>query len=465
MAYSLLIGGRLVSTRETMDVINPATEQVLAKCPVASHAQLDEAVATAKNAFAGWSETPIAKRKDAVRAVADIIQNNAAELARLLTQEQGKPLVDATREVMGAAMFFRNFTGMELQTRSIKSEGRRVELHRRPLGVVGAIVPWNFPLVLMAMKVAPALIAGNTVVLKPAPSTPLSTLKVGELIKEALPPGVLNVISGTNELGAWLTAHPDVRKISFTGSTATGAKVMQGAASTLKRITLELGGNDAAIVLDDVDPKQAAPKLFQGAFTNNGQICIGIKRLYVHDKIYDAMCSELANLARDAIVGDGLAQGTQLGPMQNRTQYEKVLAIIAEAKGQGKVIAGDRPFAGPGYFIYPTIVRDIAEGTELVDGEQFGPVLPVIRYSDPEDAVARANASPYGLGASIWCAEPDRAYDLAKRVEAGTVWVNKHADMALEIPFGGAKQSGIGAELAEEGLAEFTQLQVINMVS
>lgn len=465
MAYSLLIGGRLVSTRETMDVINPATEQVLAKCPVASHAQLDEAVVAAKDAFAGWSETPIAKRKDAVRAVADIIQNNAAELARLLTQEQGKPLADATREVMGAAMFFRNFTGIELPTRSIKSEGRRVELHRRPLGVVGAIVPWNFPLVLMAMKVAPALIAGNTVVLKPAPSTPLSTLKVGELIKEALPPGVLNVISGTNELGAWLTAHPDVRKISFTGSTATGAKVMQGAASTLKRITLELGGNDAAIVLDDVDPKQAAPKLFQGAFTNNGQMCIGIKRLYVHDKIYDAMCSELANLARDAIVGDGLAQGTQLGPMQNRTQYEKVLAIIAEAKGQGKVIAGDRPFAGPGYFIYPTIVRDIAEGTELVDGEQFGPVLPVIRYSDPEDAVARANASPYGLGASIWCAEPDRAYDLAKRVEAGTVWVNKHADMALEIPFGGAKQSGIGAELAEEGLAEFTQLQVINMVS
>lgn len=465
MAFSLLIGGQLVSTRETMDVINPATEQVLAKCPVASRTQLDDAVAAAKHAFAAWSETPIGRRKDAVRAVSDIIKNNAAELARLLTQEQGKPLGDATREVMGAAMFFRNFTNMELPTRNVNSEGRKVELHRRPLGVVGAIVPWNFPLVLMAMKVAPALIMGNTVVLKPAPSTPLSTLKLGELIRGALPPGVINVIAGTNDLGAWLTAHPDVRKISFTGSTATGAKVMQGAASTLKRITLELGGNDAAIVLDDVDPKETAPKLFQGAFANNGQICIGIKRLYVHDKIYDAMCDELANLAKGAVVGDGLAQGTQLGPMQNKSQYERVLKIIAEAKGQGKVIAGDRPFTGPGYFIYPTIVRDIAEGTELVDGEQFGPVLPVIRYTDPDDAVARANASPYGLGASIWCAEPDRAYELARRVEAGTVWVNKHADMALEIPFGGAKQSGIGAELAEEGLAEFTQLQVINMAS
>ena len=465
MSYNLLIDGQLVSTTEMMNVVNPATEEVLAKCPVASRAQLDQAVAAAKAAFPAWSETPIASRKEAVRAVADLIQHNAAVLARLLTQEQGKPLADAMREVMGAAMFFRNFTNMDLPTRSINSEGRKVELHRRPLGVVGAIVPWNFPLILMAMKVAPAIMAGNTVVLKPAPSTPLSTLKLGELVKDTLPPGVLNVISGTNDLGAWLTAHPDVRKISFTGSTATGARVMQGAASTLKRITLELGGNDAAIVLDDVDPKEAAPKLFQGAFTNNGQICIGIKRLYVHDRIYDAMCDELATLAKDAVVGDGLAQGTQLGPMQNKPQYEKVLSIIAEARQQGKVIAGDRPFDGPGYFIYPTIVRDISEGTELVDGEQFGPVLPVIRYFDPDDAIARANASPYGLGASIWCADSDRAYDLATRMEAGTVWVNKHADMALEIPFGGAKQSGMGAELGEEGLAEFTQLQVINMAS
>ncbi|MBN9534051.1 MAG: aldehyde dehydrogenase family protein [Alphaproteobacteria bacterium] len=462
--YKLLIGGRMADGNLTMDVVNPATEEVLAKAPRASKAQLDEAVAAAKAAFPAWSATPIATRKAALTAIADVMEKNAGELARILTQEQGKPLADATGEVYGAAAFFRYFTALDLPVKVLDdSKDRRVEMHRKPLGVIGAIVPWNFPMILMAFKVPPALLAGNTIVVKPAPTTPLSTLRFGELVKDLLPPGVLNVITDANDLGGALTAHPDVRKISFTGSTATGRKVMAGAAETLKRITLELGGNDAGIVLPDVNPKETAPKLFQGAFQNNGQVCIAMKRLYVHESIYDAMCDELAALAEQAVVGDGLEQGTQLGPLQNRMQFEKVKEILADAKKHGTIIAGGEVPDRPGYFIKPTIVRDITDGTRLVDEEQFGPVLPVIKYSDPEDAVARANASPYGLGGSIWSTDLDKAYALANQMNSGTVWVNKHADLAPNIPFGGAGQSGLGSELGEEGLAEFTQVQVINV--
>jgi len=460
----LLIDGQLEDGDLSMDVINPATGAAFMTCPRASKAQLDRAVAAAKAAFPAWSKTPIAERKAALNAIADVIQANAGELARLLTQEQGKPIGDATGEVYGAAAFFRYFTSLDLPVKVIDdSEGRKVEAHRRPLGVIGAIVPWNFPLILMAFKVPAALLAGNTMVLKPAATTPLATLRMAELIKDLLPAGVLNVIADANDLGGEMTAHPDIRKISFTGSSATGAKVMAGAAATLKRITLELGGNDAGIVLGDVDPKTAAPKIFQGAFQNSGQVCIAMKRLYVHESIYDAMCDELAALAEAAVVGDGLEQGTQLGPLQNKMQYDKVMDLIEDTRQHGNIIAGGGTPDRPGYFIRPTIVRDITDGSRLVDEEQFGPVLPVIKYSDPEDALVRANASPYGLGGSIWSSDLDRAYALAERMESGTVWINKHSELAPNIPFGGAKQSGLGVELGEEGLMEFTQLQVINM--
>jgi len=462
--FQLLINGRLVDGDASMDVINPATEQVVAKAPRASKAQLNEAVAAAKAAFPGWAATPIAERKAALGAIAAVIQANAAELARLLTQEQGKPIGDATMEVYGASAFFGYFTSLDLPVKVLDdSPGRLVEQRRKPLGVIGAMVPWNFPLILMAFKVPAALLAGNTIVLKPAPTTPLSTLRIAALIKDLLPPGVLNVIADAGELGAEMTRHPDIRKISFTGSTETGKKVMAGAAELLKRITLELGGNDAGIVLADNDPKTVAPKLFAGAFQNSGQVCIAMKRLYVHDSIYDAVCNELAVLADAAVVGDGLEQGTQLGPLQNKMQYDKVMDLIADAKKHGKVIAGGEASEGKGYFVRPTIVRDITDGARLVDEEQFGPVLPVIRFSDDQDAVDRANASPYGLGGSIWSGDLVKAHALAERMESGTVWINKHAELAPNIPFGGAKFSGLGTELGEEGLAEFTQLQVINM--
>ena len=423
---------------------------------------------TSQGVFNNFKEEQIKKgvkfTQKALNAIADAIEANGAELARLLTQEQGKPIGDATGEVYGTAAFFRYFTMLDLPVKVIEdSDGKKVEAHRRPLGVIGAIVPWNFPMILMAFKLPPALLTGNTVVLKPAPTTPLTSLKLGELIKDILPAGVLNILADENDLGTPLTAHPDVRKISFTGSTATGQKVMAGAAGLLKRITLELGGNDAGIVLDDVNPKEAAPKLFQSAFQNSGQVCVAMKRLYVHEKIYDEMCDELAAIANNTIIGDGLKQGTQLGPLQNRMQFEKVKELIEDAKKTGKVIAGGEVPEEKGYFIQPTIVRDISDGTRLVDEEQFGPVLPVIKYSDPEDAIARANASPYGLGGSIWSSDKGRAYDLATKLDSGSVWINKHAELAPNIPFGGARLSGVGSELGEEGLAEFTQLKIINI--
>ena len=462
--YRLLINGALVEGDQSMDVINPATEEVLASCPRASEAQLDEAVAAAKAAFAEWSGTSIDERKAVVNAIADAIEANGQELAQLLTQEQGKPIGDAMGEVFGTAAFFRYFTSLDLPVEVIDdSEGRRVEAHRKPVGVVGAIVPWNFPMILMAFKVPPALIAGNTVVLKPAPTTPLTSLKLAELIKDIVPAGVVNVITDANDLGAPLTAHPDVDKISFTGSTATGSKVMAGAAGLLKRITLELGGNDAGVVLDDVDPKEVAPQLFASAFQNSGQVCIAMKRLYVHDSIYEEVVDELATLANETVIGDGLEQGTKLGPLQNSMQFEKVKELITDAAKNGTIAAGGEVPDQPGYFIRPTIVRDVAEGTRIVDEEQFGPVLPVIRFEDEDDAIARANSTDYGLGGSIWSSNLDRAYALAGKMESGTVWINKHAELDPAIPFGGVKQSGIGSELGQEGLQEFTQLKVINM--
>jgi acyl-CoA reductase-like NAD-dependent aldehyde dehydrogenase len=261
-----------------------------------------------------------------------------------------------------------------------------------------------------------------------------------------------------------MTRHAGIDKISFTGSTATGAKVMAGAAATLKRVTLELGGNDAAIVLDDVDVKAVAPQLFASAFTNSGQVCIAVKRLYVPNALYDALCSELAALADAAVVGNGLEEGTQFGPLQNRMQFERVKELLDDARRHGKVIAGGQ-VAGPGegFFIRPTIVRDIADGTRLVDEEQFGPVLPVIRYGTLDDAIARVNASPYGLGGSVWSSDVERARTVAERVESGTVWVNKHLDLTPDVPFAGCRQSGVGTELGVDGLREFTQRRVINI--
>ncbi len=463
--YKLLIGGKAVDGASTFDVINPATGEAFAQCPKASEAQLNEAVAAAKAAFPAWAATPIDDRAALVAQLADKLEARAGEFAALLTSEQGKPLDQAMYEVIGSYMTLRAFSEMRPETRVLRDDGvNKVFEHRTPLGVVGAITPWNFPIILAMNKIGPALVAGNTVVLKPAPTTPLTSLLFGELSRDVLPAGVLNIICDQNDLGHLLTAHPDVAKVAFTGSTATGKKVMASAAAMVKRVTLELGGNDAAIVMDDVDPKIAARKVFDGAMTNAGQICVAVKRAYVPQTMYDDFCDEIAKLAKDAVVDDGSRQGTQIGPVQNAMQFEKVKSLLDDAREKGTVLAGGAPLDRPGYFIPPTIVRDLTDDDRLVREEQFGPVLPVLSYSDVDDVIARANDSEYGLAGTVWGNDVERATEIAKRIDSGTVWVNQHLAIEPGIPFRGAKQSGLGGELGQEGFNEYTQPHIINSV-
>jgi len=325
-------------------------------------------------------------------------------------------------------------------------------------------VPWNFPVLLAVWKIGPALLTGNTLVLKPSPNTPLATLRIAELLRPVLPPGVFNVVTGGDALGPWMTAHPGIDKISFTGSTATGRRVMESAAANLKRLTLELGGNDAAIVLDDVEPALAAQKVFQGAMYNAGQICVAVKRAYVPEGMYEEFCEEIAELARNTVVDDGAKQGAKVGPVQNAMQFEKVKALIADAKQRGTVLAGGEALDRPGYFIPPTIVRDLDDDAPLVREEQFGPVLPVLKYRDIEEVIARANDSDYGLGGTIWGRDVARATEVAMKIDSGTVWVNQHLAIDPRIPFRGSKQSGLGGELGQSGLHEYTQAHIVNAV-
>ena len=463
--YKLLIDGEMVDGVSSFDVINPATAQPFARCPKADEKLLNHAVAAAKSAFSAWAATPIDQRSALVTALADRLEQRAEEFAALLTTEQGKPLNQAMFEIMGSVMTLRAFAAMRPEANILRDDGgNRVIEHRTPLGVVAAITPWNFPVILAMNKLGPALVTGNTMVLKPAPTTPLTTLLFGEICAQLLPRGVVNVICDQNDLGGLLSAHPDVAKLSFTGSTATGKKVMASAAAGLKRVTLELGGNDAAIVLDDVDTAVAARKVYDGAMANAGQICVAIKRAYVPEAIYDDFCDELARLAKETVVDDGSRQGAKIGPVQNAMQYDKVVALLADARERGTVLAGGEPLDRPGYFIPPTIVRDLDDDAPLVREEQFGPVLPVLKYRDIEDVIARANDSEYGLGGTVWGRDVARATEVAMRIDSGTVWVNQHLAIDPNIPFRGSKQSGIGGELGQAGLNEYTQAHVVNAV-
>lgn len=462
--FRMLINGVLTEGASSMAVINPSSGQVLAHSPRASEEQVEQAILAASGSYCMWSRTPLERRRETLRRIADTIERHAGELARLLTQEQGKPLKDALDEVQGSAAFFRYAAQAQFGARTLEdSDTRHAVLLRRPLGVVAVITPWNFPLLLLAFKVPHALLAGNTVVIKPAATTPLSTLLLGQLIADTVPAGVINVVSDKNDLGDLLTSHPLVAKISFTGSTATGYKVMANAAKSLKRLTLELGGNDPGIVLDDADPVRIAPGIIRAAFFNSGQACIALKRLYVHSSLYDRLCEELVRLAEAIVLGDGLDPMTMQGPLQNQQQYQKVSELLGDACRHGRLLCGGPVPDSQGYFIRPALVADVQDGVRLVDEEQFGPVLPLIRYTDLDEAVARANDSQYGLGASVWSSNTERAVAVASQLVAGTVWINQHIDLGPHIPQSGAKRSGFGIELGEEGLLEFTQAQVINI--
>jgi acyl-CoA reductase-like NAD-dependent aldehyde dehydrogenase len=462
--FTLTINGEAVRADAQLDVINPATEKVFASCPDASRAQVDQTMEAAQEAYRSW-RVDLPKRREALLACSKALEAAAPEIGRVLTEEQGKPVKAAIGEVLGAAGWFALTAALPLETEILQDdEALRVELHKKPLGVVGAITPWNFPIILSSWKIAPALLAGNTLVLKPSPFTPLSSLMMGAVLRKVLPRGVFSVLSGGDELGRWICEHPLVRKISFTGSVATGKKIQAGAASDLKRVTLELGGNDPAIVLGDVDPKSVAGKIFEAAFANSGQVCVAIKRAYVEESIYPEVLAEITARAKAAKFGNGLEDGVEYGPINNLAQFERVVELVEDAKRAGaKIETGGAPLGNEGFFYAPTIVSGIAEGTRLVDEEQFGPALPVMPFRDVDDALARANGTHFGLGGSIWTRDLERGAELASQLESGTGWVNQHMNLLPNAPFGGSKWSGIGYENGRWGLAAFSEHQVINI--
>lgn len=461
--YTMTIDGKAAKSGKTFDAINPATEQVIAVVPDASREQLESAVAAAKRAFPSWSSRPISERQSLVSKIGDAIEAHAEDFKRLLTFEQGKARNGAEWEIGGSIIWCREIAKQELPVHiAEKTDSRTVETRRVPLGVVGGITPWNFPVLLAIWKIAPALVAGNTMVLKPSPYTPLCTLKLGEILRDILPAGVLNIVSGGNDLGAWLTEHPDISKISFTGSTATGRRIMHSASGNLKRITLELGGNDPAIVLPDVDVKETAEKLFWAAFQNSAQFCVAAKRLYIHEAIYDEFARALVDYAKTVIVGDGSQQGTDLGPIQNAMQFAKLKNLLADSKANAhRFLLGGEIGGGKGYFVPVTIIDNPPDDSRVVVEEAFGPVLPLLKFSDIDDVIERANRTEYGLAASVWAKDLPAARKIAERIEAGTVWVNEIHTFSPHVAFGGHKQSGIGIENALEGLAEYTNSQTI----
>jgi len=465
--YDALLASITPTAGETRTIFDPATGTAVGEAPVHTIDDLERAVAAAQAAQPAWAALGHEGRSAALLKAADAVERSAEELAHLLSREQGKPLngPNARFEVGACAAWLRAAATIPLEPETIVDDGEtRAELHYKPIGVVGAIGPWNWPMMITIWQIAPALRMGNAVVVKPSEYTPLSVLALVRVLNEELPEGLLTVVSGGRDVGARLANHPAIGKIMFTGSTTTGKAIIRSSADTVKRLTLELGGNDAGIVLPDADPKAIAEGLFWGAFINTGQTCAALKRLYVHDDIYDAVCEELTAVARAMPMGVGLDEANVLGPLQNRQQYDIVARLVEEARESGaKILLGGNPLPEqPGHFYPATLVADIDNSNPLVAEEQFGPALPIIRYGTVDEAVAMANALDVGLGASVWSSDTAAAREVAARLEAGTVWINKHGAVDPRVPFGGAKQSGYGLEFGVEGLKALGVPQVIN---
>ena len=439
------------------EVLNPATGQLVGKAPVHTEADLDRAVATARQAQRDWAARSHAERSEALNRAADAIEASAEALAGLLSREQGKPLngPNARFEVGACSAWTRANAAFPLEPEVlVDDESGHAELTYEPIGVVGGIGPWNWPMMISIWQIAPALRMGNTIVLKPSEYTPLSVLGLVAVMNQVLPAGVLQVVAGEGELGRALTTHDGIDKITFTGSVETGKAIMRTVADDLKRITLELGGNDAGIVLEDFDVAAHAEDLFWGAFINTGQTCAALKRLYVPDSKYDEVCQALTDLAQKMPMGEGLDENNVLGPLQNQAQYDIVARLVDAARDSGAtILTGGNPDAsGAGYFYPTTLVSDIDNANPLVAEEQFGPALPIIRYSDLDQAIEWANGLDVGLGSSVWSDDLDAAKQVAARLQAGTTWINKHGAIDPRVPFGGVKESGFGLEFGVEGL-------------
>jgi acyl-CoA reductase-like NAD-dependent aldehyde dehydrogenase len=472
--YPNIVNGKPVDSGNHFESINPATLEVLGLVPNTPPEHIDAAVQAAKAAQPSWAALPDTERQALLKKVADMFTTTRGEmLAEWITKEQGKPLGGVGPDQVPGARF--EIYACEAWTRVpanldvvpevvFEDDTRRDEIHRRPYGVVAAIAPWNWPLMIAIWQIIPALRMGNTVVIKPSEYTSICTLEMVRLIADILPPGVLNTVTGKGDVGAMLVEHADVDKIMFTGSTRTGIRIARSSAERLVPTTLELGGNDAAIVLPDADPKAIAQGLFWGAFLNSGQTCACAKRLYVPDSLHDQVVDELRLLGETLPMGDGMQPAVALGPLQNNMQYSKVKDLLADAKASGAtLIEGFRPPESQGYFVPITLVIGIDDGVRLVDEEQFGPVLPIIRYTDVEDAIKRANAARVGLGASVWSSDPEAARAVALRLDAGTVWINQHGAVHPMVPFGGIKDSGWGTEFGIDGLKSVSETRIISI--
>lgn len=442
---------------KTSPVINPATGKAFDTVPDASKADADRAVAAAKQAFPSWRAKSFAERAAYLVAFADELDARKAEFAEALTREQGKPINFATWEIgasAGKARKCADAATCELLPEEYEKNAKgRCVAHWEPRGVVVGIMPWNFPVLMAANKLFPALCTGNTIVLKPSPFTPLATLMLSEIVAKTLPPGVANIITGGNDAGQCLVEHPDVKMITFTGSNATGKKIMATGAGQLKKVMLELGGNDPAIILPGSDIQKIGPTIFDKAMFNTGQVCVALKRLYVHSSQYEEMLTVLGDKAKKVKLGDGMVAGTEYGPLNNKMQLERVEMLVNDAKSSGaRIVAGGQrvqPTGDPdAYFFAPTIIADAADSAKIVREEQFGPALPVMKYDDLDDAVSRANDTEYGLGASVWGSDINAAAEVGARLQAGSIWLNSHLGSGLDIeaPFGGVKESGIGQE-------------------
>ncbi|MDX1403411.1 MAG: aldehyde dehydrogenase family protein [Woeseiaceae bacterium] len=465
--YEMTIGGATVTADSYTDIRNPAnTEEIVGQAPVGTKTHLDQAVAAARKAFESWRYSSDEQRAEACQAIAKVVADNAEELAVLLTREQGKPLggLGSNFELGGCSGWAGFTASLSLPDKVLEdTDEKKVVMKREPLGVVGSITPWNWPLMIAIWHIVPGIRTGNTVVIKPSPFTPLSTLRMVELMNTVLPAGLVNVISGDDGLGADLTNHPGIDKIVFTGSIATGKKVMASAAKRVTPVTLELGGNDPGIMLPGTDPSKFVEGLFFGSMINSGQTCGALKRLYVHEDDLEAVSTALVEFSKNIPMGDGMEETSLLGPLQNKRQYDRVIELVEDAKSKGaKILCGGEPVGGSNYFYPVTFVTGISDGVRLVDEEQFGPVLPIITYSDVDDAIRRANGTEYGLDASVWGDDRKETARVASLLEAGTVYENKHAEIAPNIPFGGIKCSGFGVEFGEEGLAAYTSIKVIN---
>ncbi|KAI1814994.1 aldehyde dehydrogenase [Poronia punctata] len=465
--YHNIIENKLCSTPTTRHGICPSTEEPLWECPVSGPEDVDRAVSAAKTAFPTWSQLSVDERVGYLEKLADALEAHRAEFVELLGKEAGKPRQSAAMEFALAMSLGRDTLKLRLEEKTLVDTAEKTVVQRFvPLGVGVGIIPWNFPLVLAIAKAVAALLTGNTFILKPSEYTPYSGLKLAELASRIFPPGVFQALSGEANLGPLFTDHPDIAKISFTGSVATGKKVMAACAGTLKRVTLELGGNDAAIVCEDVDIDVVAEKIAQAAFLHTGQVCFDPKRIYVHANIYDKFLSAMVSATKGLKFGNHDEEDAFSGPTQNSMQYEKLRRLYAEIETEGwKTALGGNPTdtnekKKKGYHMPPTIIDNPPDSSSIVTLEPFGPIVPLLKWSSEEEVISRANNTRWGLGGSVWSRDEARARRMAGQLEAGTVWVNAHFAMSASVPAGGHKESGIGMEWGEMGLQGWCNPQV-----